>query len=176
MVKQHLPKWATPSRQAELVKLFLDSGGFCVYGHKDCTTPKHHYELFIEGLIADWIADDRELATLERQEERKALHTLNEPRYRDGRFGSISREIFYGCQPLFYIEALGMSGVRLQPFAKVRLPSSYLHLDIDLGNSLKGVAKNKRRKAIRYGKPLPAKTQARVWELVWLAVRDYLNH
>lgn len=175
MVKERLPKWATPSRQAELVKLFLDSGGFCVYGHKDCPTPKHHYELFIEGLIANWIADDRELATLERQEERKALHNLCEPRYTMGRFGSISREIFYGSQPLFYIEALGMSGVKLQPFAKVRLPSSYLRLDVDLGDSLKATSKNKRRKAIRYGKRLPPKTEAKVRELVWLAVRDYLK-
>lgn len=174
MVKQ--PNWATPSRQDYLVKLFLDSGGFCVYGHKDCLESKHHYELFIDSLIANWQADDREQASLDWQVESKALHSLNEPKYTMGRFGSISRIIFYDQQPLFYIEALGISGVKLQPFAKVKMASSFIRLYVDLGDSLKGISKNKRRKAIRHGKPLPATTEARVRELVWLAVRDYLNH
>ncbi|MDP2729177.1 MAG: hypothetical protein Q8O55_01685 [Dehalococcoidales bacterium] len=172
---KHLPKWSTPNRQAELVKLFVDSGGFCVFGHQDCLIPSHHYEYYIERLIAIWKADDRELDTIVWEAERQALHALNEPRYREGRFGTISREIFYGSQPLFYIEALGMSGVKLQPFAKVRLPSSYLRLNVDLGDSLKGISKNKRRKAIRHGKPLPARTEAEVFKLVLLAVRHYLN-
>ncbi len=30
------PKWVTPERQAELVKLFLESQGFCVFGHTPC--------------------------------------------------------------------------------------------------------------------------------------------
>lgn len=34
MAKQ--PKWISPARQAHLAKLFADSQGFCVYGHKPC--------------------------------------------------------------------------------------------------------------------------------------------
>lgn len=30
------PKWSTPERKAYLVKLFLDSGGFCTYGLSPC--------------------------------------------------------------------------------------------------------------------------------------------
>ncbi len=69
-----------------------------------------------------------------------------------------------------------MSGVTLQPFAKVKISSSYFHLYIDLGKSLKATSKNQRRKAIRYGKPLPKEVEARVTELITLAVKDYLNH
>ncbi len=167
------PKWSTPNRQVLLVKLFLDSGGFCVAGHQNCPIPEHHYEVYIEHIIEDWKAEDRENWKL----ERKAIHSLGERSYPiRGRFSAISRDIFFDKQPLFYLEALGMSGLTLQPFAKVKIASSYFHLYIDLGDSLKATSKNKRRKAIRYGKPLPKEAEARVTELVTLAVKDYLNH
>jgi len=44
-----------------------------------------------------------------------------------------------------------------------------------LGDTLKGVPKVKRRKAIRYGKALPVQVQRRIEELCKLAVRHYLN-
>ena len=167
------PKWSTPSRQVLLVKLFLDSGGFCIYGHKPCSIPEHHYQVVIEHLIEDWKEDDRENWKL----ERKALHSLGERRLPiRGRFNNISSDIFHDRQPLFYLEGLGISGLTLQPFAKVKLSSSWLRLYVDLGDSLKAISKNKRRKAIRYGKPLPQEVEARVTKLVTLAVKDYLNH
>ncbi len=167
------PKWSTPSRQALLVKLFLDSGGFCVLGHKNCLIPSHHYEVYIETLIEDWKEEDK----LAWKEESKALHSLGERRYPiTGRFNNISKDIFFDKQPLYYVEALGISGVKLQPFAKVKLSSSYLRLYVDLGDSLRSISKNKRRKAIRYGKALPQEVEAMVSKLVTLAVRDYMNH
>jgi len=173
----NVPKWSTPDRQAHLIRLFVDSGGFCVYGHKDCLIASHHYEYFIEKLISNWVKDDRELAVIEWQIERKAIHNLCEPRtYRAGRFGTISREIWYGSQPLFYIEAVGMSGLRLKPFAKVKLPSSQLRLHVNLGDTLRGVSKNRRRKAIRHNKPLPSSIEAEINRLVTLAVSDYFSH
>ncbi len=171
------PKWSTPNRQAHLVKLFLNSGGFCVYGHSNCQVPEHHYEVYIESVIDDWQAEDREQATLDWQAERKAMHSLGEHRFPiAGRFNNISMDIFHDKQPLFYLESLGMSGLKLQPFAKVKIAGSYFHLYIDLGDSLRGTSKNKRRKAIRYGKELPKSIQERIAERVRLAVRDYLNH
>ncbi len=171
------PKWSSPNRQAYLVKLFLDSGGFCIFGHRNCAIPEHHYEVYIEALIDDWKAEDREQTRLDWEAEHKAMHSLGEPRLPlTGRFNNISQVIFHDSQPLYYLEALGMSGVKLLPFARVRLASSYMRLYIDLGHSLRGISKNKRRKAIRYGKQLPKSIQARVAELVGLAVRDYLNH
>jgi len=171
------PKWSTSNRKAQLVKLFLDSGGFCVYGHTNCTIPEHHYEVFIETLIDDWKAEDRAQATLDWKAEVKAIHSLGERRLPiRGRFSNIATDIFFERQPLFYLESLGMSGLKLQPFAKVKLSSSYMRLYVDLGDSLKAISKNKRRKAIRYAKPLPQEVAVKVAKLVTLAVRDYLSH
>jgi hypothetical protein len=171
------PKWSTSNRKAYLVKLFLDSGGFCVYGHKACDIPEHHYELYIERLIGNWQADDRAQASIDWEAERKAIHSLGERRYPiTGRFNNISMDIFHDQQPLYYFEGLGISGLTLQPFARVRLANSYFRLYIDLGDSLRGTSKNKRRKAIRYGKALPEEAKGIIARLVWLAVRDYLNH
>ena len=169
---KHYPEWATPNRRAELVKLFLDSGGFCVLGHKGCVIPSHHYQLYAELLIADWKEQDK----AEWEVERKALHSLGERRYPIlGRFNNISMDIFHDQQPLFYREELGMSGLTLTPFAKVRIGSSYMRLYVDLGDTLRAVSKNKRRKAIRYGKRLPQSVEARIFGLIRQAVRDYLN-
>lgn len=166
-----VPKWATTDRKAILVKLFLDSGGFCIYGHRDCAIPAHHYEVAIEAIIDDWQEDDRWAW----KAERKAIHSLGEPRYREGRFGSISRDIFYGQQPLYYLEALGVSGVTLTPFAKIKLGSSFMRLYVDLGDSLRGASKNQRRKAIRYGRALPKVIDERIATTIREAVRDYLK-
>ena len=167
------PQWSTPNRQAHLVKLFLDSGGFCILGHRACLIPEHHYEVYIETLIDDWKEQDK----LDWLAERKAMHSLGERRYPIiGRFNNISMDIFHDKQPLYYLEALGIDGLKLQPFARVKLASSYMRLYVSLGDSLRGVSKNKRRKAIRYGKQLPKSIQERIAERVGLAVRHYLNH
>lgn len=158
-----------------MVKLFLDSGGFCVYGHKACSIPEHHYEVYIDGLIDYWKAEDREQARLDWEAERKAIHSLGEPRYREGRFGSISRDIFYDKQPAYYLEALGVSGITLTPFAKIKLGSSYMRLYVDLGDSLRGASKNQRRKAIRYGRALPKVIDERIATTIKEAVRHYLK-
>jgi len=166
------PKWATPSRQAHLVKLFLRSQGFCVFGHKPCLIPEHHYEVFIEHLIEDWQADDRAQRQAEWQAERKALHSLGERRYPlRGQFSTIGKDIFFGNQPQFYLEGIGISGLTFKPFAKVRLASSYMRLHIYLDDSLKNIGKNARRKALRYGK-LPDTARQRIRQ----AVGHYLDN
>lgn len=171
------PKWATPSRQTQLVSIFLRSRGFCVFGHQNCGIPEHYYEVYIEGLIADWKADDRQQDTAEWREERKRLHSLAERRYPlRGQFSTIAKDIFFARQPLFYLLGLGVSGLTFKPFARVRLASSYVHLFVDLGDTLKGVSKSRRRKAIRYGKPLPQDIQREIEQACKLAVTHYLEH
>jgi hypothetical protein len=171
-----MAKWITPSRQHHLVAIFLQSGGFCVFGHKPCLIPEHHYSNFIEYLIADWKADDKAQATAEWEAERKALHSLGERRFPlRGQFSNISKDIFFDQQPLFYVLGMGVSGLTYKPFAKVRLSSSYVYLYVDLAHALKGVSKAKRRKAIRYGKALPIEKQREVEQLCRLAVRHYLH-
>ncbi len=165
------PKWATPGRQAYLVSLFNRSRGFCVFGHKNCLVPEHHYEVFIEDLIGDWASDDRAQRQAEWQAERKAIHSLGERRLPlRGQFSAIGKDVFYGDQPQFYLLGLGMSGLTYQPFAKVRLASSFMHLHVNLGDTLKKVSKNKKRKAIRYGK-----IDQQIHGLCKAAVMDYLK-
>jgi len=143
----------------------------------DKVTVNRLYNAKIESLITNWKADDREQDKIDWELEQSALHWLNEKRYPlSGRFNAISQAIFADNQPLFYIQGLGISGLTFKPFAKVRIASSYMRLYIDLGDSLKRVSKNKKRKAIRYGKPLPYHTEQRVDLIVREAVKDYLAH
>jgi len=112
-----------------------------------------------------------------RKEERKRLHSLAERRYPlRGQFNNISRDIFYAKQPQFYLLGLGISGLTFKPFAKIRLSSSYVSLYVDLSDSLRMVSKAKRRKAIRYGKPLPLELQREIGQACKLAVGHYLEH
>ena len=176
MARRH-PKWATPPRQACLVKLFVQSKGFCVYGHKPCLIPEHHYEIYIEQVIGNWVTDDREQRQAEWQAERRELHSLAERRYPlHGQFSALTKDIFFDQQPQYYLEGLAISGLTFKPFAKVRLASSFVFLHIELGDTLKGLSKAKKRKAIRYGKALPEDIQRQIEQICSLAVRHYLNH
>jgi len=170
------PLWVTPDRQHHLIKLFIQSKGFCVFGHKDCLIPEHHYQIFIEYLIADWKASDREQRQALWLREQRQLHSLAERSYPiRGAFNTISQDIFFSKQPSYYIQGLGISGLTFKPFAKIRMASSFVVLFIDLGDSLKTISKAKRRKAIRYGKPLPLEVERGINSLCRLAVRHYLE-
>jgi hypothetical protein len=176
-MERHYPKWVTPDRQSHLVRLFVVSKGFCVYGHPKCQIPEHHYELYIDTLIGDWVKDDTAQTRAEWEAERQTLHRQAERHYPiQGQFDAIAKDIFFADQPLYYLIGLGISGLTYKPFAKVRLPSSYLSLFVDLGDTLRSVSKSKRRKAIRYGKALPAETQSKIERLCYMAVRHYLDH
>ena len=172
-----LPKWSTPDRRSVLIQLFVDSGGFCVYGHKKCLIPEHHYYLYTELLIQDWKQADRELSNALWQAERKALHSLGERTFPvRGQFSAISKEIYAGTQPLYYLDGQAVSGLTFKPFVRVRLASSYIRLYVDLGEALRQASKSQRRKAIRYGKALPQSAREAVSRKVLEAVRDYYSH
>ncbi len=172
-----LPTWATPERKERLVELFVSSGGFCVFGHKKCLIPEHHYYHFTEMLIKDWQELDRDLRSALWEAERKAMHNLSERTYPiRGQFSAIARDIFSSNQPLYYLDGQGVSGLTLTPFVRVRISSSYVRLYIDLGNEFREVGKVKRRKAIRYGKPLPKEVDRAISRKVLEAVRHYLVH
>jgi len=175
--ENRLPKWSTLVRRNALVDLFCRSGGFCIFGHANCLIPEHHFDGFTTALIKDWISSDREQSQIELDAELRAIHSLGERKYPlRGQFSAISKDIWGGNQPLFYIQNLGMSGVTLTPFAKVRISSTYVRLYVDLADTLRSVSKSKRRKAIRYGKPLPKEVEARVTLEVRKAVEHYFNH
>ncbi|KKM99288.1 hypothetical protein LCGC14_1149240 [marine sediment metagenome] len=150
-----LPKWSNLARRNALVSLFHKSGGFCVFGHTKCLVVDHHYELYIDDLVKDWIASDRRDTLAIQQAETLALHKLSERKYPiRGQFSAVSRDIYASSQPLYFRDGLGIDGVRLQPFARVRLKSSFFVLYVYLGDTLQGVSKSRKRKAVRYGKTL----------------------
>jgi len=169
------PKWVSPHRQAYLISVFVRSGGFCVFGHKPCPIPEHHYEVYIDGLIADWAANDRADDDALWKAEQKAIHNLAERGPQRGEFNATGRDAFYAEQPLYYFVGLGISGLTFRPFAKVRVASTFMALHVELGDTLKGVSKSKRRKAIRYGKPLTRAIQGEIESKCSEAVRHYLR-
>ena len=134
------------------------------------------YDTEIQRIMTYWKVDDREAKQALWEAERKVIHSLNERAYHNGRFGSVSSVIFHESQPLYYIDGLGMNGLTCKPFVKVKLSSSYNHLYIDLGDSLRTISKNRRRKAIRYGKPLPNQANEIVSSKANEAVLHYLNN
>ena len=169
-----MPKWVTPERQAHLVNLFLRSGGFCIYGHKPCPYPDHHYVNFCDDLIRDWIADDREERQALWQVEQRVMHSLGERDRARGQFDAIAKDVFFAEQPLYYVEGLGISGLNFKPFAKVRIASRFTCLHVDISHAVKGVSKNQRRKALRYGK-LPNELWESIDQTCSLAVHHYLD-
>lgn len=224
-----MPKWATPERQAHLVRLFLQHGNKCLLGHCACPEPTHYvhrrqiaitvpiahyepcsdtegnpihysdgsrayskeyrlaidrltlsevarlYDLITEAIIQDWQADDRDSRGFVLRLQRQALHRIPERGSLRGAFSAISRTIFHDNQPRYYLEGLGISGLTFSPFAKVRLASSYTRLHVDIGDVMKGLSKNKRRKAVRYCKALPPEAQREVDNLCSRAVADHLK-
>lgn len=151
------------------------SRGFCVYGHEKCLIPEHHYELYIETLIKDWVSQDKSDRAAEWRAEREAMHHTTERLTPVGeRFDGIAKDIYYDNQPLYYRVAMGISGLTLTPFAKVKIPSSNMSIHVDLGDTLRSVSKNKRRKSLRYGRILPVDIQDRIERLCYLAVKQYL--
>ncbi len=171
------PKWVSPERQAHLVKLFLESHGFCIFKHTKCQFSEHHYTVFIDNLIKDWQSDDRSQTLAKWEAERIRLHALGERKTPiRGTFNNISQDIILANQPLFYLEGIGVNGITFKPFAKIRLANSYMRLYVDLGHSLQTISKNRKRKAIRYGKTLPLDVSSRVDSLCYLAVKHHLNY
>lgn len=135
------------------------------------------FDVLAEQQISDWKAQDRLQRIEEYRQESLRLHSLAEPRQPlRGRFSAISKDIWEGSKPLFYIEGIGISGLTLYPFVRVRLASSYMRLYVNLGEALRGVSKSKKRKAIRYGKPLPKAIDEIVNQLVRTSVLHYLSH
>jgi hypothetical protein len=175
MAYQNQPKWSTPNRKQALVALFEKSRGFCVFGHKECQIPEHHYLLFIDDLIRDWQAQDRSQLAATWQADREAMHSLGEHHAPiNGRFNNISRDIFNDSQPLYYLETIGFDGLHLKPFARVKIGSSWVRLYVTL-DSLNERSKHAKRKAVRHGK-VTLSLQNQIIARVSEAVKHYLDN
>jgi len=133
------------------------------------------YELKESQVVKDWIAEDREARAYINRIVSRNLHRIPEKGALRGRFNAISRDIFFDSQPQFYLESIGVSGLTFKPFAKVRVASGSVRLHVNIDRPLKNVSKNRRRKAIRYNKCLPADVQDRIEQLCKLAVSKFLS-
>ncbi|GAH87250.1 unnamed protein product, partial [marine sediment metagenome] len=176
---QTLPKWATLDRRDVLASILTDY--LAIKGWQlDLMTGELYnldYEARIKPIIADWKHLDKEQSQADWEAERKALHSLGDRSYPiRGQFSAISRDIYAESQPLYYLEGQAVSGLTLKPFVRVRIASSYIRLYVDLGKDWRQVSKNKRRQAIRYGKPLPQSITEAIRRKVLEAVKDYYSH
>ena len=134
------------------------------------------YELQSETCIDNWQADDKQRKQAEWEKERYQLHTLHEKRKPlRGKFSAVSSAIWRETQPIYYLESIGIDALRMKPYAKVKMSGSYFHLFIDLGDSLRELSKNRKRKAIRYHKALPSQVNDRVSDTIMRAVNHYLD-
>lgn len=148
----------------------------CAYGHSCYLPYDSHFEIYANRLIREWVSDDKGARLDNWKAESEKLHSLGETKEPiRGRFSNISREIILANQPTYYLDGLGISGLTFTPFAKIRIANTYLYIYVDLGNSLKAVSKNRRRKAIRHGKPLPQSATDTVAGKCSIAARHYLS-
>jgi hypothetical protein len=203
------PKWATPARKAQLVRLFQQYGNKCLHGHPVCPDPEHYvvhrevgvlaweprvetarhrdgepirdrdgnaitytvlkprvvsqtrtegvsrlFDLKAEEAIRYWVSDDVSQRAAQWREEQRRMHR-DQRRIRQGRFDTVSREQFLASQPSYYIEALGVDALTFRAVAKVRIPSTGIRIFVDVGDAVHKASKSARRKAARYGTPLP---------------------
>lgn len=141
------------------------------------TTPEviRLYELKLAEVIGDWIAEDKQAKAYERKAISRMLHSIPEVGKLRGQFNAISRDIYHESQPTYFIECLGISGLTFNPFAKVRIASSYVRLHVDLKAPLANVSKNRKRKYLRYGKGLPIEVQKEVELTCNKAIAHYLS-
>jgi hypothetical protein len=133
------------------------------------------YDKVIDEVVKDWAEEDTVANRYQRELENKRLHSLNERGRLRGHFNSISRSIYFDNQPMFELLGLGIDALTFKPFAKIRLASSIVALHVDISEALKPLSKCKRRKAIRYRKPLPNTILAAVTEVASKAVSKYLS-
>lgn len=174
-----MPKWATSERKRLLAHI-LSEYLAPKYWQVDVFTGEYYcpdYETRTKPLIRDWVEDDRDKARCAWRTEEKLLHARCERQYPlRGQFSAVSREIYAQAQPLYRVEAMGLSPLTLKPFALVRLSSTYIGLHVNIGDTLKRISKNAKHKALRYGKRLPVDAQLEIDALCRRAVNHWLEH
>ncbi|HZA21238.1 MAG TPA: hypothetical protein VFA32_01285, partial [Dehalococcoidia bacterium] len=155
-----------------LVDLFDRCGGYCVFGDWGCQIDEHHYELFIEGIIDSWKAEDRERRNYECKLEQQQILDSTYGRY-GTTFDPVARDVFVNSRPSYYLVGLGVNPFTYQRVALVRIPSTFIHLFVDVGTAVQDVSKNARCKALRHGKVRNGALMAKIDELCKLAVEDW---
>jgi len=170
-----LPKWSTPERREHLVALFNRSRGFCIWGERMCTLDAHSYEVFIEGLIWEWVREDREADAFLWKLEQRRIHQDEHTRRLGRQFDSIARERFLEQQGLYYLEGLGFNPLSFKRVAVIRIPSSHMRLLVDVTSAIHKTSKNRRRRIWRHGDTPPIEVARRIDYLCRQGVRAYMD-
>ncbi len=132
------------------------------------------YEATTEEIIEVWKAEDRERENYLWKLEQQQIHDGAYGKFGD-RFDPVARDNFMVKRPEFYLVGLGVSAVTFHRVALVRIPSSSVHLFVDVSrlSSVQRINKHKRRK-IRQGKAaLPDSVQAQIHQICLKAVRHW---
>src|SRR3990172_6377030 len=180
------PRWATAVRRARLVEFWHRYGNRCLQGHRTCPDPSHYllvdgsgrtqllrlYDVKSEGAIRYWVSDDAAQRMAEWKAERERLHR-DQRVFRQGEFDSLRRQLYLESQPPYRLLALTVDSLTFRPVALVKVSSTIVSLFVNLEEPMGALSKSARRKARRYGKPLPQDTARKAERTIAAAVQDW---
>jgi hypothetical protein len=126
----------------------------------------------LQGIIDSWKAEDRERRAYEWQLEQQQIIDGTYGVYGSS-FDPVARDVFVNSRPEYYLVALGVSPFTYKRVALVRIPSTFMHLFVDVGDAVQEVSKNARRKALRHGKIRSGALMAKIDESCKAAVMDW---
>jgi len=180
------PRWATAVRKARLVELWARYGNRCLQGHKTCPDPEHYvlvdgqgrthllrlYDLKSEDAVRYWVSDDAAQRMAEWKAEQEMLHS-DQRHFRQGEFDSLRRQLYKESQPPYRLVALTVDALTFRPVALVKVSSTIVSLFVNLEEPMGAMSKSARRKARRYGKPLPEDAARKAESAIAQAVQDW---
>lgn len=129
-----------------------------------------HYDEIRENVIDSWKAEDREREAYEWKLEQRQIVDGTYGKY-GTTFDPVARDVYMAERPEYYLVGLGVSPFTYKRVALVRIPSTFVHLFVEVGEAVQSVSKNAQRKAKRYGK-LTANLRT-IDEACLAAVRDW---
>ena len=130
------------------------------------------YNKIAEAAIHSWIAEDRERRNYEWKLEQRQIQDGTYGRF-GGTFDPVARDVYVNGRPAYYLVGLGVNPFTFKRVALVRIPSTSIHLFVDVGEAIQEVSKNAKRKAMRHGRLRNGVLMEKIDELVKLAVADW---
>ncbi|MDD5094390.1 MAG: hypothetical protein PHV74_08440 [Dehalococcoidia bacterium] len=136
-----------------------------------CYHCEHHYRNDTNKLIGEWREDDRAELSEQIRLEQQLLHQTSDLTGWGRRFDPVQREQFLADRSPYYPEGFGVSALTFKRIARIRIPSAYtrLHVDLPKGKLSRNKRKKLRREQIR-------KDGEMIDCLCQLAVDDYWKH
>ena len=113
--------------------------------------PARLYNKMAEGAIESWKAEDRERRSYEWKLEQQQILDGTYGKY-GSTFDPVARDVYVNDRPEYYLVGMGVSPFNFKRVALIRIPSTHVHLFVEVGSAAQEVSKNARRKAKRYGK------------------------